>query len=592
MLQPSQCVLTVCIVGVVLLAGCGQSAPPAAPQTGGAAASAVEREPARRKVLNMGLRTIIDAFSIAGHSTTSGGGHAYNEIHSQGLFTADKTTGRPTPRLLSEHPTLDNGGLRVADDGRMVATYKLRRDVKWADGAALTTKDLMFTYRVVQDRGMPVIDRGLLNLMDSADAPDDYTFVVTWRQPYYMADAIGLRAFWPLPVHLLEADFSALVEQQKDVAAFLAKPYWTSDYVHVGPFKLIGFNHGVDATFDAVEQYFLGRPKVDRIVVKQFGDPNTLYANVLSGAVDFASDGVLQLDHAVELQSKWDAEGGGKVYFGTGVTFFVAIQFDPATPGYQPALLDKRVRQALYHAIDREAYAETMSAGIPEKAAHAILPPDNPLYSSVKDGWKQRYPYDPTRAASIFEQAGWRRGTDGVLANAAGERLRVDTRTTAGLEERAVIIADMWKRVGVDAEIFIIAAARVRDRELRQAFPGGEITARGSQDAILTRLECAEHPTPQNRFSGNNRGHWCSQDYDRLVTQYRTNLREQGRGPLMKQVQDLVLEELPIMLLNYNVSVVFARKGVTAFQDDFAGGSEAGRIYGTYSRNAHEWDLI
>jgi len=52
-----------------------------------------------------------------------------------------------------------------------------------------------------------------------------------------------------------------------------------------------------------------------------------------------------------------------------------------------------------------------------------------------------------------------------------------------------------------------------------------------------------------------------------------------------------VLEELPIMLMNYQVAVVFARKGVTAFQDDFAGGSEAGRIYGTYSRNAHEWDM-
>ena len=52
-----------------------------------------------------------------------------------------------------------------------------------------------------------------------------------------------------------------------------------------------------------------------------------------------------------------------------------------------------------------------------------------------------------------------------------------------------------------------------------------------------------------------------------------------------------MLEELPILPLNYQVTVVFARKGVTAFQDDFPGGSEAGRIYGTYSRNAQEWDV-
>ena len=51
------------------------------------------------------------------------------------------------------------------------------------------------------------------------------------------------------------------------------------------------------------------------------------------------------------------------------------------------------------------------------------------------------------------------------------------------------------------------------------------------------------------------------------------------------------MDELPLLLLKVNTAVVFARTGVTAFTDDFAGGSEAGRIYGTYSRNAHEWDL-
>jgi hypothetical protein len=75
------------------------------------------------------------------------------------------------------------------------------------------------------------------------------------------------------------------------------------------------------------------------------------------------------------------------------------------------------------------------------------------------------------------------------------------------------------------------------------------------------------------------------------VGQYRTALREEQRGETFRQIQELVLQELPIMLLNYQISVVFARRGVTAFEDDFAGGSEAGRIYGTYSRNAHEWDL-
>jgi peptide/nickel transport system substrate-binding protein len=576
------------IVLAALLMSCAPGAPEAA---GGLRQNQPESQPGRKKVLNMGLRTIIDAFSIAGSSTTSGGGLSYIEIHSQALFTSDKTTGRPIPRLLADHPTIDNGGLRVTDDGRMVSTYRLRPDVKWADGAPVTTKDMLFTYRVIQNPNMPIIDRGPASLMDSIAAQDDQTFTINWKQPYYLADALGLRVFWPLPAHLLEADYESMVEAQSDSLGFLSRPYWTSEYVHIGPFKLAEFTPGVSAAFDAVDDYFLGRPRVDRIVVTQFADPSTLLANVLSGAIDLGPDGVMEVEQAVELKGRWDRDGGGKIYFGTGTTQFVSVQFDASVPDYQSVIADKRVREALYQAIDRDAYADVASAGIPDKGAYALLPPDNPLYSYVRDGWKQRYPYDVNRAAAIFEDAGWRRGADGLLANAAGQHLRLETRNTAGMDQRSAVIADMWRRAGVEAEIFIVPATRVRDTEFRQQFPGIEITARGSQDSILTRLECGEQPSPQNRFSGNNRGHWCNQDYEKLVSGYRGSLREAGQGQAIKSIQDLVLDELPIMLLNYQVAVVFARKGVTAFQDDFAGGSEAGRIYGTYGRNAHEWDV-
>ena len=93
-------------------------------------------------MLTMALNTILDGFSVAASSTTSGGGLGYIEIHSQALFTADKTTGRPIPRLLAEQPTIENGGLIVTADGKMVATYKLRPDVRWADGAPFTQRDL------------------------------------------------------------------------------------------------------------------------------------------------------------------------------------------------------------------------------------------------------------------------------------------------------------------------------------------------------------------------------------------------------------------------------------------------------------------
>jgi len=237
--------------------------------------------------------------------------------------------------------------------------------------------------------------------------------------------------------------------------------------------------------------------------------------------------------------------------------------------------------------IDRAAYADVAIRGHPERVADAILPYDDALYPYVKGGMN-RYSYDPNRASAMLQEAGWSRGPDGALLNAGGARFTLLVRGNA---QTGPVVVDMWKKLGIDGREYELPAHLARDRALRSQFPGVEITARGSRDSILTRLECAEIPTSQNTFSGNNRGKWCNQQYEALVARYRASLRPEERGLAMKQIQDLVVEELPYMVLNVGIQSPFARKGVTAFKDDFAGGADAGRIYGTFSRNAHEWDL-
>jgi len=261
-------------------------APSQSSQGGSQATSqAPASSPAGPKTITVGVSGTIEALSIMGSSTTSGGWQSLNELHSQGLITADRDIQRPVPRLATEVPTFDNGGIELLPDGRMKTTYKLRNDVKWQDGTPFTAQDMAFAFELNSDKNMPFLNRDAIQEMQSAEAPDDYTFVIYWRGPYYQADSMGLRAMWPHPRHILEQPYRTLDKQ-----AFINLPYWTSEYVHLGPYRLTNYLPGEQLVFTASEGYFLGRPKLDRVIVRVFNDNNTLYAAVLSGSVDMLMD--------------------------------------------------------------------------------------------------------------------------------------------------------------------------------------------------------------------------------------------------------------------------------------------------------------
>src|SRR5205085_2406128 len=123
------------------------------------------------------------------------------------------------------------------------------------------------------------------------------------------------------------------------------------------------FDPGEGVTFEAYDNYFLGRPKVDVVRVQTVADQNTLLANVLSGTVDLFPTAALNDEAALQLKARWEASGEGKVYLVPGGNErYVVPQWRPQFQA-EPANLDVRVRTALYHAIDREALAEAMHSG-------------------------------------------------------------------------------------------------------------------------------------------------------------------------------------------------------------------------------------
>ena len=99
---------------------------------------------------------------------------------------------------------------------------------------------------------------------------------------------------------------------KEDKRAFEALPYWLSDYVHAGPFRLVSYQPGLGATFEAYDSYFLGRPRVDRITMREILNANSTQAAVLAGEIDLTFR-LFEGEAASTLQDQWEAPGRGRV---------------------------------------------------------------------------------------------------------------------------------------------------------------------------------------------------------------------------------------------------------------------------------------
>lgn len=572
-------------VGMILpslLAAC--TAPGSPSPAGGQQA---HQEPPRTKTITVGVTSAVRAFGIMGERTAPlGGWGGVNEAHSAALISSDVDSRAPIGRLAEKVPSLEDGSITLLPDGRMRVVYRLRPGITWQDGTPFGASDLVFTYRLSSDAGIPNPFRDAINQVQSVEETDDHTVVVNFRGPYYLGAALGLTLLWPLPRHLLGDAYERYLASG-NAAEVVNLPYWTTEYLHLGPFRLASFDPGEEVVFHAYEGYFLGRPKVDVIRVRILGDQNALFSNLLAGSIDVFLDTSLNTELGFQLLNRWGSGNQGTVHVKQASHRMLAPQWRAAVL-QEPAILDARIRMALYRAIDRETLSEALQGGHRELAAWEILRPSDLHFEVTKDALRP-YAYDPDRARSGLIEAGWSPRADGGLHHASdGRAFRSPIWGVDVVSREVPILADYWRRVGLQVEEFIIPPAQARDPETRALYPGWEVTSQSGGDGILGKLE-GPAASAQTRWVG-NRGGYEDPRAQALVNAYRTSLSERDRAPAMKAASDFVAAELPFLVLFAAADHLGARSGVKALEDH-RGGDSAGGPYGTYTRNAHLWDV-
>jgi peptide/nickel transport system substrate-binding protein len=575
------------VLCLVMLVACSAPATPTAqvPREQFPKPTAEPATPAQRKTITIGVVVPFLAFSLADTQSGSGSGIQLQEMWLQGLVTSGVSSPAPEARIAAELPSLDQGSIRVEPDGRMTVTWRLRDDVKWADGTPLTAPDFAFGFQVQGDTRLSYARGNLARRVQSLTAPDDRTLVMVWSEPYYLANAIGTspNALQPLPRHILQEAY-----ERGPIETFENHPYWTTEFLHVGPYRPTRFDPQGDSVFEAVPHYFLGTPKVSTIVIKSFADPNATYAAILARAIDLSSGNALTPALGLELKERWDASGEGTVFIGPGVTQFVAPQFSPELQT-EPAFFDPNVRRALFHALDRQAWSESVMGGRRiDNMATSLLPGNHHLSSYTRDSLAA-FTYDPARATALLAQAGWNLGSDRLLTNTTDGR-RFTTVVWSTQESEAVILADMWKQIGLDTSVYVVPRARQSDRQFWQSYPNVEVSSRGYGDDFLERFDCAYAPGAANSWAGDNRGHYCNRTaMEPLLAQYRRSLTLPEQGESIRRISELAAQELPVFQTYFMITRIAVARGTTAMQD-FAGGMQGAGLYGSFYRNAHLWD--
>lgn len=457
------------------------------------------------------------------------------------------------PQLAIGRISLDDGTWRVNPDGSMETTWKLRPDIKWHDGTLFTSADLVFTLTALTD---PEIDIPLLprpDLMRSATATDPLTFSVQWSSVYTGADATF--GFVPLPRHLLESAYLG------DKADFRANRWFTTDFIGLGPYRLDTWQQGSHIEFSRFDNYYQGRPPFDRVVVRFLRDPNTMVANILSGAVDIVLPEGVGIDAALEVQRRWDGTGN-QVRFDIRENMrMMDIQHRPELARPVNGLANRTVRQAFYHAIDRQALTEAVTRGVGPVADGWVLP-DAPFRRDVEAAIPQ-FPYDPSRAVELLATVGWARNTDAVLQHTqTGDRFEVliNSNMTPDSAGEMAVIADGWKAIGAQPQ-FDTATTRANPNQ-SSVFQGVNLAGPQASGLYESRLHSRNISSAANRWTGQNRSGYDNPRADALFDQLGSEFDGNRRLALHRQLLQEVMSDVAIMPLYWQVVPVLALKGV------------------------------
>lgn len=325
---------------------------------------------------------------------------------------------------------------------------------------------------------------------------------------------------------------------------------------------------------EAFDDYYMGRPNIDRIVMKIIPDQDVIFASTLKGEIDFGRY-TLNLQQSLQLQK----EKGDifNVYFTPNVALWTLdLNFrdpnDLSKP--HPLFSDIRVRQAMLYAIDRQQLNEIVFQGLGQ-IMDTWITELHIMRDALKSDKIKKYPYDPKKAEQLLAEAGWKKNKQGLLEK-DGKIFEFTMIAGAGnpqTELMAQLIQAMLKKVGISMKIELKPTLVIWEEA-----PMGKFDAwltgwgYGVSDEALNYWGSDMIPSEENNWGGTNYTGWSNPRNDELMQLMAKEVDPKKRLQLYEEHFALWTNDLPVLPLISDPTPHFAKKYIKSFNSTYDSG--------------------
>ena len=422
----------------------------------------------------------------------------------------------------------------ISKDG-LTYTFKLRKGVKFHDGTPFNAEAVKFSIERQFNPEHPANKLGkypfanfFFGNVKAVEAMDDSTVRFVLKEP--------------------RASFLAvLTSGAASIVSPTAIRKWGADYplnpVGTGPFRYVSWQRGQQVVLEKNPDYWKGAVKLDRVVYRPIVEDQARLTELMTGAVD--------LIVGVPPDFVGQLEGSPKVTIAKQVgahVWYLGIN------NQKKPFDDKRVRQALNYAVNKDAIVKDVLKGTGAVSKGPVLPNTWGADAALK-----AYPYDPQKAKQLLAEAGYPNGfttTLWVPESGSGMQSPVAMST---------VMQSNLKAVGVNVALQTMEwgafLAKLRSQE-QELFALSWMAGTEDPDMVMYPLLHSSQWTP----NGPNRALYKNTRFDELLTQARLVTDQAERAKLYREAQKILVEDAPWIFVDHEVQISASSKRVQGFK--------------------------